>query len=133
LIEELEKKIGKLEFIEVRLLGEKKPGDFYLYLKEGKGKGKDRLIASWTIDEGDFDIVCVHQFATGKDGKEVFERALENLKKSLPEDFEVKSDMNSEKACVTIKIKGSEKNKEQAMQTIKEWVKALKEELGKKE
>jgi beta-lactamase regulating signal transducer with metallopeptidase domain len=90
-------------------------------------KGKDNVI---TIidDKGTCTVVFTGKLRENQ--KEAYERAVEKVKKGLPEGYELESEFHEKSGMIVIKIKGHDTNKD-SRELVKSLIKELKEELEK--
>jgi beta-lactamase regulating signal transducer with metallopeptidase domain len=90
-------------------------------------EGKDNIV-TMIDDKGTCTVVFTGKLREGQ--SEAYEKALDKLKKGLPEGYEVESEVRGESGAIVIKIKGHDNNKE-SREAVISLVKQLKEELKK--
>jgi hypothetical protein len=90
-------------------------------------EGKDNII-TMIDDQGTSTVVFTGKLREGQ--ADAFEKALDKLKKGLPEGYEVESELDEKSGAIVIKIKGHDSSKD-SRETVISLVKELKEELKK--
>ena len=78
--------------------------------------------------EGTYTVVFTRKLKENQ--LEAYEKAVDKVKKSLPEGYELESEFHEKSGTIVIKIKGHD-TKEESRQLVKSLIKELKEELKK--
>ncbi|MFC2167479.1 hypothetical protein ACFLRW_00720, partial [Acidobacteriota bacterium] len=84
-------------------------------------------IAYITTEEGEFQINIKSHFDS--DSKIKYEEIVSNLKKELPKEYTIETNIDEKNEIFTIKITGS-KEDEEAESRIKDIIEVLKEQLS---
>jgi hypothetical protein len=90
-------------------------------------EGKDNIIMM-IDDQGTCTVVFAGRLREGQ--SEIYQKAVGNLKKDLPEGYELESELHEESGTIVVTVKGH-KTTEQSREAVKSLVKQLKEELKK--